>query len=149
MEDILSKGRQYFDLNLKLNKVKEKENNKERDYEELEINKEIEKLEKDSDFYLWSSRHSNLDAAISSFNMFLQKQLALNPRSEYINFLKSTSAACISLVDIFKIRYDTKYKDSEKIDIKGTTVEVQKKNDLVKGISNLSNQISKFLEFYK
>ncbi len=149
LEDILSKGRQYFDLNLKLNKVKEKVNNKEREDEEFEINKEIETLEKDSDFYLWSSSHSNLNAAISSFNVFLQKQLELNPRSEYINLLESTSAACVNLIDIFKIRYETKYKGSEKIDIKGTRVEVQKKNDLERGISNLLNIISKFSEFYK
>ena len=142
LNDILSKGQLFFDLNVKLNSAEQDE--------EKEINREIMELEQISKFYLWSSGHNSLNGEISLFNTFIQKQLELlNPSSEYIGLLRSTSGECRNLIEIFNVRYDTKYRGSEKVQIRDSMVEIQKKEDLEKGITNLSNKIDKFVEFYE
>lgn len=142
LNDILSKGQLFFDLNVKLNSAAQGEIKK--------IEDDITELEKISDFYLWSSGHSSLNKEISSFNTFIQKQLELlNPSSEYIDLLKSTSGACINLIGIFNVRNGTKYRGSEEVKIRERIVKIQKKEDLEKGITDLSNKIEKFVEFYE
>jgi len=142
LDDILSKGQLFFDLNVKLNSAAQGEIKK--------IEKEITELENISDFYLWSSGHSSLNKEILLFNTFIQKQLELlNPSSEYIGLLKFTSGACLNLIEIFNVRNGTKYRGSREVKIGQRNVKIQKKEDIEKGITNLSNKIDKFVEFYE
>ena len=141
LQDIIKKGQQYIDLNMKFNE-------EEMDEEGRKIKRELEMLKKESTFYLWWSSQSNLNTAISSCNTFIQKQLELNPRDCCVELLKPTSEACVTLIDIFKIRTGTKYKGSAKVDFEDEKVENEKIEDIKNGIENLSDKISKFVEFY-
>lgn len=86
-----------------------------------DCNKKYRMLESDSPFYIWSRDDSFLKENISTFNIFLRKQLELKPNSKCINLLKSTSTAC---------------------------VRVQEKKDIEKELTNLSSEIGKFIEVF-
>ena len=146
LEDILNTGKQFFDLNIELNKAMTEE-------EKKEIDIKIDGLQKQHPycgFYTWSARSSNLFEAIKSFNAFIQSQLELLQPS-YASFgtlLKGTAGACYNLWVIFKD--DTaKYTSSEKFNTGRGSFEVLRAKDLEKGLENLIGKINKFITSYE
>ena len=140
LNDILEKGPEYFDLKIELNKTEGS----------IELDEKIKKLEKGSDFNLMSPGYLNFKEEISLFDAFIQEQLdLLKPNSHYFTLLKSTSTACVQLIEIFENNLEANYKTSEKIENGGKKVEISKKDDLEKAITNLSEKICGFAEFYE
>jgi hypothetical protein len=146
LKDILDAGKQYFTLNIELNKAENEET-------KIEIRKKIEVFQMQhsgSSFYYWSGRVGKLDTAVYSFNAFIQSQLSLlEPTyASFSTFLKATAGACYNLFEIF--RYDiSEYTSSEKVNVGSASVEIQRVKDLENAIDNLIRKIEDFIEHYE
>lgn len=140
LNNMLQKGPEYFDLEIGLNKTESS----------IELDEKIKNLKKGSYFDLQSSGYLNFKEEISSFKAFIQEQLdLLKPNSHYFTLLKSTSTACVQLIEIFENNLETNYKTPEKIENRGKKVEISKEEDLEQAITNLSEEICGFVEFYE
>ena len=140
LNNMLQKGPEYFDLEIGLNKTESS----------IELDEKIKNLKKGSYFDLQSSGYLNFKEEISSFKAFIQEQLdLLKTDSHYFTLLKSTSTACVQLIEIFENNLETNYKTPEKIENRGKKVEISKEEDLEQAITNLSEEICGFVEFYE
>jgi NAD-dependent SIR2 family protein deacetylase len=140
LNNMLQKGPEYFDLEIGLNKTESF----------IELDEKIKNLKKGSYFDLQSSGYLNFKEEISSFKAFIQEQLdLLKTDSHYFTLLKSTSTACVQLIEIFENNLETNYKTPEKIENRGKKVEISKEEDLEQAITNLSEEICGFVEFYE
>ena len=152
LQDVLCTGKKYFDMNVELSEQKEKGGN---DGKIKEIESSIKELQKEypySTFYYWCNRsNSDLKHALASFEVFIQLQLKLRATDDNISLLLSNLLdASRNLLSIFNTEYDSgKYKDTEKVDVDGIIVEIQRKIDLENSLEDFIKSIDDFIGLHE
>jgi hypothetical protein len=95
-------------------------------------------------FFYWSENKSDFFEAIKEFEDFIHERIKLRGGiQEYSDLLKDIEINCQKILEIW--RPSGKYKDSEKVEMDGVIIEVEKLQDLTNQFNELIETFNKYV----
>jgi tetratricopeptide (TPR) repeat protein len=150
LEQSLSVGNEYFELNSQLEALKALRNRDEEGVKEIE--QKIEKIEQSYEvlpFYKWFTPDSDWDRCLQYFIEFLNKEVKLRSKEDEIHdILSETIDKCEDMIKCLEIPFKKGiYKDSDTISIHGSSVEIARKDDAEKKLKEILEAFGRLIDF--